>query len=277
MTVKAQESLTVATFQVCSTDSLEQNYRKISKMIESIENIDEVDLCVFPENAIYISIDKNEKPPVIDFNHSFFAYIKNLAKSTNTAFHLGSLPIYKENKLFNSSLFCDANGELSFPYDKIHLFAAKVGSLEIDEGKSYESGVKPSIINIKGWRLGLSICFDLRFSELYSYYAKKGVELILVPSAFFRATGKVHWEPLLRARAIETQSYVVAPGQVGVHETSHEVGSSLRKSYGHSLVVDPWGEIIEDFGAEDEKVLIHKLELEKIKKVRDSIFMKRKM
>lgn len=266
--------LKVSVFQICSNDSFEDNSKKILSVLK-VHDLKSVDLCVFPENALYINIDKTTKTPEFSFKHDFFKEVKKLAKENDVVLHLGSLPVYREGKLFNSSIVVKEDGELIEPYDKIHLFAAQIGSLDIDEGVNYSAGTKPFVLNVKGWKVGLSICFDLRFSELYSHYAKKGCDLLLVPSAFFRKTGVAHWETLLRARAIENQSYVLAPGQVGVHKSVES--DAIRKSYGHSLAVHPWGEVLKDLGSDKEEVFTIDLLKNEITKLRSSINMNRKL
>jgi len=266
--------LKVSVFQICSNNSFEDNSKKILELLK-VHDLKSVDLCVFPENALYINVDKTEKAPEVSFDHDFFTQVKSLAKENSVVLHLGTLPVYRGGKPFNSTILIDENGELSEPYDKIHLFAAELGPLSVDEGVNYSTGHRPAVVDVKGWTVGLSVCFDLRFAELYSVYAKECCDLILVPSAFFKKTGEAHWETLLRARAIESQCYVVAPGQVGTHTST--VSDAIRKSYGHSLFVHPWGNLIEDMGKGVDKVSTHTLKKEEIKKFQSSVKMKRKL
>lgn len=234
---------------------------------------DPADLYVFPENALYISINSNEDPPQIDFqNESFFTEVADLARAQGSSFILGSLPRKLDGRWLNSVLYIDDQGNMSFPYDKIHMFSAKVGDLEIDEGLRYHSGAGPQVIGVKGWKVGLSVCFDLRFAELYKFYRDEGCDLVVVPSAFFRKTGRAHWETLLRARAIESQFYVIAPGQVGVHRSD---SGATRKSYGHSMAIDPWGSILFEFDDSTEEFKTVELQRKEIDKVRRSILMKK--
>ena len=266
--------LKVSIFQVCSNDSFEDNSKKILELLK-VHDLKSVDLCVFPENSLYINIDTKAKTPQIFFEHPFFSKVSSLAKENDVVLHLGTMPVWREGKLFNSSIVIDEGGKLVEAYDKIHLFAAEIGPLSIDEGENYTAGSKPQVIEVKGWKVGLSICFDLRFPELYLDYAKKNCDLILVPSAFFRKTGEAHWEVLLRARAVESQAYVVAPGQVGRHKST--VSETVRKSYGHSMFVHPWGEVMEDMGGEGEGVSSHILKKEEIEKFKASVKMKRRI
>jgi predicted amidohydrolase len=119
-------------------------------------------------------------------------------------------------------------------------------------------------MEVKSWRIGLSICYDVRFSELYSNYAKEGAHLILVPSAFLVPTGAAHWHILLRARAIESQAFVIAAAQAGEHVGVH---GEKRTTYGHSLAIDPWGEILADLGEAGPKVEVVTLDPARLERV----------
>jgi len=262
------DTLSLRVFQICSKDSFKENINRISNLIKT--HAKEREFCLFPENSLYINIDKKIKTP--DFDLSELSSLRELCKTKRISLHLGSAPLYEKDKLYNRSLIIDEKGNLDKAYDKIHLFKAEVGPLSIDEGDNYEAGLKPSIVNVNGWRVGLSICFDLRFSDLYSYYAKEKCDLILVPSAFLKTTGKAHWEVLLRARAIETQAYVAASAQAGVHKSE---SGAIRKSYGHSLVVNPWGEVLCDLEDSEDTSKLIVLDRSQINKMRKSIIMDR--
>lgn len=130
------------------------------------------------------------------------------------------------------------------PYQKIHLFDIKLeGQEAFRESDEFANGTLPAIIDVKGFKIGLSICDDVRFSELYHQYHRHQVDVITVPSAFLVTTGLAHWHTLLRGRAIEGQCYVVAPAQTGVHTSAHGKAGQ-RETFGHSLAVNPWGEIL---------------------------------
>jgi deaminated glutathione amidase len=146
------------------------------------------------------------------------------------------------NRVFNSTLVYDPQGQCVARYDKIHLFRFDNGQEAYDESRVLAPGHEPVLFDLPSrdghrWRMGLSICYDLRFPELYRAYARAGAEVLLVPSAFTYTTGKAHWEILLRARAIENLAYVAAAAQGGVHDNG-------RRTWGQSLLVDPWGEVL---------------------------------
>jgi predicted amidohydrolase len=151
----------------------------------------------------------------------------------------GSLVEREGERCFNTSLLFNRAGKLSAAYRKLHLFDATLADgREVRESLLYTAGDKPCLVDIEGWRCGLSICYDLRFPELYRHYLAEGATVLLVPANFTDETGRAHWEVLVRARAIENQCFVIAPDQCG--RDPH----SGVKSHGHSLIVDPWGRIL---------------------------------
>lgn len=139
-----------------------------------------------------------------------------------------------------ASLVFNAHGCIVARYDKMHLFDVQVSDKQARyaESDSFEAGDRPAMVDTDAGRLGLSICYDIRFPELYRHYFANKVDLISVPSAFTRVTGEAHWEVLLRARAIENQCYVIGAGQGGVH-------NERRETYGHSMIIDPWGRVLD--------------------------------
>src|ERR671936_2911582 len=151
------------------------------------------------------------------------------------------------DKLSNTSVVFDPDGELVAVYRKIHLFDVEVGGHVYRESEAEEAGEEPVVVRGEGWPIGLSVCYDVRFPELYRILALEGAELVTVPSHFTRETGRDHWHVLLRARAIENQYYVAAAAQVG--ETLPG-----RPSFGRSLIVDPWGIVLAQ--APDEETVI---------------------
>ena len=177
----------------------------------------------------------------------------------------GTLPLRTPDpqRVRNSCGVWGPDGQQVARYDKIHLFAFDNGREQYDEGRTLEAGNKPVAVDIEGWRVGLSICYDLRFPELYRQLmrAPQGpCDLVVVPSAFTHTTGQAHWELLLRARAVENQCYVLAPAQGGLHENG-------RRTWGHSLLADPWGEVLA-CRPEGEAVVAGELDAERLAAVR---------
>jgi predicted amidohydrolase len=164
------------------------------------------------------------------------------------------------DRVMNSNLVFSPQGELAARYDKMHLFAFDNGRERYDEARTLRAGRAPAAFDAAGVRVGLSVCYDLRFPELYRVLVRPPCDLLSVPSAFTYTTGAAHWEVLLRARAIENQCYVVAAAQGGTHENG-------RRTFGHSLVADPWGEIIACLD-EGEGVVVAELKRERIESVR---------
>lgn len=149
----------------------------------------------------------------------------------------GTLPIKAEtpDRVRNTTLVFSPAGDVVARYDKIHLFAFDNGRENYDEARVLEAGGTPTVFDAGPLRTGLSVCYDLRFPELYRSY--NPCDLLAVPAAFTYTTGQAHWELLLRARAVENQCYVIAPAQGGKHENG-------RRTWGHSMIVDPWGEVL---------------------------------
>jgi predicted amidohydrolase len=147
-------------------------------------------------------------------------------------------------KLSNTSVVFDPEGEIAAVYRKIHLFDVEVGGHVYRESETEEPGDEPVTCEVEGWRVGLSVCYDLRFPELYRILAVEGAELVTVPAAFTLYTGKDHWELLLRARAVENQCFVAAANQWGVN-------AGGKPSYGRSSIVDPWGVVLAQAPDED--------------------------
>jgi len=147
-------------------------------------------------------------------------------------------------KLANRSVFIDDQGAIVATYDKMHLFDVDVGSGDVyRESDTYQAGAGLTLASTPWGPLGMTVCYDLRFPHMYRDLAKAGAIMMTVPSAFTRPTGEAHWHALLRARAIETGAFVFAPAQTGVH-------SGGRKTYGHSIAINPWGEVLADGGVE---------------------------
>ncbi len=190
-----------------------------------------------------------------------------LAKELGVWLLMGSAPIATgEGKVFNRSFLFDDAGKIAARYDKINLFDVTLGGGETyRESDTVEGGKKAVMISgPMGAKIGLSICYDLRFAPLYNAYAKAGAEIITVPSAFTVPTGLAHWETLLRARAIETHAFVIAAAQGGRHEDG-------RATYGHSMMVDPWGKVIAKLDHDEPGYVVADLNLDAVAEARAKI------
>jgi predicted amidohydrolase len=175
---------------------------------------------------------------------------RELARTLGIYVHVGSLAIkVSPDKAANRSFLIDRHGEIVARYDKIHMFDVDLASGEsYRESRNYRAGELAVLADLPWGRLGLTICYDLRFPALYRALAEAGASFVSIPSAFTRQTGEAHWHVLLRARAIETGCFVFAAAQGGIHENG-------RETFGHSLVIDPWGRVLAEGGTEPEVVL----------------------
>lgn len=235
------EKLRVGLAQMNSIDDVDSNLMQIEALLDEVKH-ENLDLICFPENSIYMRLREGEKIPGLSLQDEVFQVLRRRAMDMNTNLHLGALPLKIDGHLYNSSVLIKKDGTISDSYQKMHLFDIQLsGQNAYRESDVFRHGQGPQIIQIDGWKIGQSICYDLRFTELYNYYARKEVDLILVPAAFLIKTGEAHWHVLLRARAIESQAYVVASAQGGIHNSPR---GGIRETYGNSLIVDPWGKII---------------------------------
>ena len=192
--------------------------------------------------------------------------LSELAKTNSVYILVGSLPIKLEDKITNRSFLIGRNGKILYRYDKIHLYDVNLPNGDIfRESETYSSGNKAIIGQIKESKIkiGMTICYDLRFPNLYQDLAKNGAEIITVPSAFSNVTGPYHWHTLLKARAIETGSFIIAPAQTGKHQCG-------RTTFGHSLIISPWGKVLVD-GKKKVGVVYAKINLEEVTMARQAI------
>jgi predicted amidohydrolase len=197
--------------------------------------------------------------------HPAIGRFSMLARVTGAWLLVGSISILLENgKLANRSLLFDPTGEIVARYDKIHMFDADpLDGQAYRESATFQPGDKAVVAETPFGRVGLSICYDVRFASLYAALARAGAAVITVPAAFTVPTGKAHWQVLLRARAIETGAFIVAPGQTGEH-------AGGRMTFGHSLIISPWGEVLAD-GGDAEGFVAADCDMELVTKARQMI------
>jgi len=190
---------------------------------------------------------------------------RQLAKDLGVTVLIGSLAIrVGEGKCANRSFLIGPDGALKARYDKIHMFDVQLNAGNVyKESDSFVAGAKAVVADLPAGRLGMTVCYDVRFPDLFRQLAVGGASIIATPAAFTRITGEAHWHVLLRARAIETGCYVIAPAQGGRHEDG-------RETFGHSLIVDPWGGIIAEAGV-DPGYITATLDLSKVDEVRGKI------
>jgi predicted amidohydrolase len=198
------------------------------------------DVAILPEYVDYLgSVDGAPKPETVD--GEFAAFFAEAARDLRMWVHAGSFHETGpgDGRTHNTSLVFDRDGGLAASYRKIHMYDVEIpGRVSYHESRAVAPGTDTVVVDVEGVRFGLSICYDLRFPELYRRLAVQGAaEVLVVPAAFMLHTGRDHWEVLLRARAIENQCYVVAAGQIGDHDPG-------RTCFGRSMVIDPWGTVI---------------------------------
>lgn len=195
-------------------------------------------------------------------SHPGVPFFRDLARDTGTWIMTGTLGcLLPDGRVANRAFVIDPQGEIKARYDKIHMFDVDLaGGESYRESATYRPGEQAVVAPTPWGGLGLTICYDVRFAYLYRALAKAGASIITVPAAFTVPTGRAHWHVLLRARAIETGAFILAPAQTGIHDGG-------RGTYGHSVIISPWGEVLADAG-EERGVILADLDLSKVEEAR---------
>lgn len=242
----------VALLQMTSSDVVERNLDSVTNAIHHAAG-QNADWLLTPEVTNCVSFNRARQNDVLAVEAEDFTLkaAQTEARDWNINLLLGSLALKTHGgdaPFVNRSLLIDRSGKVRARYDKIHMFDVEISATETyRESAGYQSGSHAVMGDVDGVPVGLTICYDLRFSGLFRRLAQAGAKIITVPSAFSPETGAAHWKTLLRARAIENGCYIVAPAQTGTHPTTQ---GRQRKTYGHSMVVDPWGAVVLDAGTE---------------------------
>jgi nitrilase len=234
--------LKIASIQMVSTPDLQENLSTASRLI-SAAAADGAQLAVLPEYFCLMGLKDTDKVRAREGfgNGPIQEQLSQIAKENKLYLVAGTIPLEAKdpNKVLNTTLVFDPTGQSICRYDKIHLFGFQTSTERYQESETIEAGNKPGLLTISldetVWNFGLSICYDLRFPELYRALGQ--VDCHIIPAAFTYTTGKDHWEILLRARAIENQCYVLASAQGGKHQNQ-------RRTWGNSMLIDPWGEVL---------------------------------
>jgi predicted amidohydrolase len=255
----------VACVQVLTNDNIQQNLKKIKQLIlRAIKQ--KADLIITPEVSSVFSFDKKSlKQRLTSMQKDFFVKaIQTISRKYKKWILIGSITSKENNRLFNRSVLLDPKGRVNTYYDKIHMFDVKLNKKETyAESKTFTAGKKIKVANLPWGKLGLSICYDLRFPNHYRTMAKRGAKFLAVPSNFLLNTGKRHWHSLLRARAIENFCYVFAPAQYGTHDNGIKV-------FGHSLIISPDGKILKEL-KKGEGVIVQKIDVKLPQLLRNKI------
>ena len=257
---------TAACVQLASDIEPEANLRAAAEAIRRARDAG-ADFVLTPETTDMMEMKRRDAFAKAkgEAEHPGLAQLRDLAGELGCWLLIGSLVIrLSDERLANRSFLIDPAGQVAARYDKIHMFDVEVpDGQSYRESKAYQPGGTAVLADLPWGRLGLTVCYDLRFPQLYRALAQAGAEVLTVPSAFTRLTGRAHWHVLLRARAIETGSFVLAPAQCG--ETSQG-----RQTYGHSLIVAPWGEVLAEAG-EDPGVILAEIDPARVAEARRMI------
>lgn len=256
----------VAIIQLCSGTEIAANIEACSEWVRAAA-AQGAELIVTPEMTHLLQKDKASllasiKSPEEDLAIKAFSA---LAKELDIDLLIGSLALQTGQKVSNRGYLFGPDGSTKAQYDKIHLFDAQVSDTEYyRESATYAAGRDPVIASAGDAKVGLSVCYDVRFPMLYRYYAQNGAQILSIPAAFTVPTGRAHWDILLRARAIETGSFVMAAAQGGEHEDG-------RKTYGHSKIINPWGDIVAELAHDKPGFVCADIDLGEVAKARQRI------
>lgn len=261
-------SINVAILQMISNNVVESNIEQIESLLLKVES--SCQIVFLPENALFFRTNEKIKMVYFEEKSIVFEKIANLAKLNQIAIHIGSVPVISEDgEKYSSSVLFLPDGSFEIVYSKMHLFDVNInGRFTVKESDFFSSGKKANIFKFNNIKFGSSICYDIRFSALFDLYAKEKVDCILIPASFLTETGKAHWHILNRARAIETQSFIISAAQAGTHIDSE--GNS-KETYGHSLIIDPWGKILAEGSSNKAEVLNVEIDLDQLLAVRSQI------
>ena len=257
------QPFTAALVQLRSGRSIPENVANIDRLVREAARAG-AQYVQTPENSTIMDEDKARLKASVtaEGESDALKVFRGLAQDLNLWLHIGSMAVAAPSgKLANRSLLIAPDGEIAARYDKIHMFDVDLpGGESYRESRNFEAGGEAVVADLPWGRLGLTICYDLRFPALFRALAEAGAGILAVPAAFTKQTGAAHWHTLLRARAIETGSYVLAAAQGGLHENG-------RETYGHSLIISPNGEVLAEASIEPCTISAH-IDLTKVEDFR---------
>jgi deaminated glutathione amidase len=253
----------VALVQMCSGRDVDGNVSDATDLIRRAKR-EGADYVQTPEMTTIMELDRARLLAAArpEAGNPALSHFQSLARELGIYLHIGSMAVLvSEGRLANRSFLIAPSGDIAARYDKIHMFDVDLGGGEsYRESANYQPGSRAVLAELPWGRLGLTICYDLRFPHLYRALARAGARFLAIPSAFTRPTGMAHWHTLLRARAIESQAFVFAAAQGGTHENG-------RETFGHSLIVSPWGELLAEADVHPT-VIVADVELQLLEDVR---------
>ena len=258
----------VAALQLCASDDPVANLALTLSMVQRAAEAG-AQFIATPEVTNCVSSSRRRQNEVLALqeNDQTLAAMCAAAARLGVWISVGSLALKlpDDDRFTNRSFMIDPSGQIIAQYDKIHMFDVTLSETEqYRESDGYRAGGNAVIADTAFGKIGMTICYDIRFPHLYRGLAKSGASILLIPAAFAQPTGRAHWEVLLRARAIETGCFVIAAAQTGEHQTSQ---GRPRKTYGHSMIISPWGEILADAG-EDQGIIYADLDLSLVESTR---------
>lgn len=258
----------VAALQLCASDDPVANLAITLSMVQQAAEAG-AKFIATPEVTNCVSSSRRRQNEVLALqeNDQTLVAMCTAAAQFGVWISVGSLALKlpDDDRFTNRSFMIDPSGQILAQYDKIHMFDVTLSETEqYRESDGYRAGGNAVIADTAFGKIGMTICYDIRFPHLYRVLAKSGALILLIPAAFAQPTGRAHWEVLLRARAIETGCFVIAAAQTGEHQTTR---GRPRKTYGHSMIVSPWGEILSDAG-EDQGIIYADLDLSLVESTR---------
>lgn len=258
-------TLRVGLTQWHATRDLKRNLEIACQLVAACA-ADGASLVVLPENGLMLGSNAEMRAAALRLDGPELAELGHAAATAGVPVVLGGVKrLDEDGVVHNSAVVIAQDGSVAGTYDKIHLFDAKVGGLSFEASSVERPGATPTLLTLDGAVVGLTICYDLRFPELFRTLALAGAQVLLIPSAFTRVTGAAHWETLLRARAIENACFVVAPATIG------DDPDDAFPTYGHAMIVDPWGEVIVDLGDAEQAHTVIELDMNSVTRTRERL------
>lgn len=226
------------------------------------------ELVLLPENGLMLGSNVQMRAKAFSETAPQIDALRAAAREHRVSVVLGGMKNETEAGVVNSAIVIDPQGNLVGRYNKVHLFDARVNGQSFEASSVEEPGTEPVLLNLDGTFIGLTICYDVRFPELFRNLALAGAQVLLVPAAFTQTTGEAHWETLLRARAIENHCFVVASATVRSPEGA---GNDAFETYGHAMMISPWGQVLTDLGVQSPVVQVLTLDLEDVASARATL------